>query len=100
MIIQMQIMLQQIQLTVKQKFYNLIFVIHRWYHCQNSSANTSSIKNCGSFTKSITGINETTIDDAKNSDLVKPMYNIIEYSSNYYEAVGRLWFYSKNETTN
>ena len=29
-----------------------------------------------------------------------PMYNLIEYSSNYSETTGSLWFYQKNETTN
>ena len=29
-----------------------------------------------------------------------PMYNLIEYSSNYSEITGSLWFYSKDETTN
>ena len=28
------------------------------------------------------------------------MYNLIEYSSNYSETIGSLWFYSKNEATN
>ena len=28
-----------------------------------------------------------------------PMYNLIEYSSNYSETTGRLWFYSKDEVT-
>ena len=28
-----------------------------------------------------------------------PMYNLIEYSSNYSETTGSLWFYSKNEAT-
>ena len=27
------------------------------------------------------------------------MYNLIEYSSNYSEATGSLWFYSKGEAT-
>ena len=26
-----------------------------------------------------------------------PMYNLIEYGSNYSEATGSLWFYSKDE---
>ena len=34
------------------------------------------------FTKCITKIDETTIDDAKYLDLVMPMYNLIECSSN------------------
>ena len=29
-----------------------------------------------------------------------PMYNLIEYKSNYSEATGSLWFYSKGERTN
>ena len=28
------------------------------------------------------------------------MYNLIEYSSNYSETTGSLWFYSKDEVTN
>ena len=28
------------------------------------------------------------------------MYNLIEYSSNYSEIIGSLWFYSKDEATN
>ena len=28
------------------------------------------------------------------------MYNLIEYSSNYSETTGTLWFYSKDEATN
>ena len=28
------------------------------------------------------------------------MYNLIEYSSNYSETTGSLWFYSKDEPTN
>ena len=32
--------------------------------------------------------------------LVIPMYNLIEYSSNYSDATGSLWFYSKDEATN
>ena len=40
-------------------------------------------KNCATFTKCITKINGKTIDDAENLDLVMPMFNLIEYSSNY-----------------
>ena len=52
------------------------------------------------FTKSITKIDGTTIDDADNLDLVMQMYNLIEYSSNYSETTGRLWFYLNDEATN
>ena len=44
-----------------------------------------SFKNCAPFTKCITKIDGTTIDDAEDLDLVMPMYNLIEYSSNYSE---------------
>ena len=52
------------------------------------------------FTKCIPKINETTLDDAEDFDLVMPMDNLIKYSSNYSETKGSLWFYSKDETTN
>ena len=59
-----------------------------------------AFKNCTPFTKFITKkTDETTIDDAENLDLVMPMYNLIEYSSNYSETTRSLWFYSKDETT-
>ena len=35
-------------------------------------------------------INETTIDDPENLDLVMPMYNLIEYSSSSSETTGSL----------
>ena len=44
-------------------------------------------------------INGTTTDHAEDLDLVMPMYNLIEYSSNYSETTGSLWFYSKDKAT-
>ena len=41
----------------------------------------------------------TTIHDAEDLDLVMPMPNLIEYSSNYFETTGSLWFCSKDEAT-
>ena len=41
-----------------------------------------------------------TIDDAEDLDLVMPIYNLLEFSSNYSEATGCLWFYAKVEATN
>ena len=41
-----------------------------------------ALKNCAPFTKCITKIDETTIDDVHNLDRVMPMHNLIEYSSN------------------
>ena len=45
-------------------------------------------------------IDGTTIDDAEDLDLAKAMYNVIEYSSNYSETTGSLWFYPKDKATN
>ena len=59
-----------------------------------------SSKSFTPFTKCITKIDGTTIDDVEDLDLVMPMYNLIEYSSNYSETTGSLWFYSKDEATN
>ena len=38
--------------------------------------------------------------DDEDSDLVMSMYNLIEYSSNYSEKIGILWFYFEDEATN
>ena len=60
-----------------------------------------AFKNCAPFTKCITKkIDEITIDDAEDLDLVMSKYNLIEYSSNYSQTTGSLGFYSKNEATN
>ena len=42
----------------------------------------------------------TTVDDTEYLDLVMPMYNLIEYSSNYSVTTGSSWVYSKDEATN
>ena len=60
----------------------------------------AAFKNCAPFIKCITKIDGTTIDDAIDLDLVMSMYNLLEYSSNYSDTTGSLWFYSKDEGTN
>ena len=44
-------------------------------------------------------IDGTTRYDAEDLDLVMPMYNLVEYSSNNPETTGSLWIYSKEEAT-
>ena len=39
-------------------------------------------KNCAPFTNCISEINNTQVDNAKDIDIVMPMYNLIEYSDN------------------
>ena len=53
-------------------------------------------KNCGPFTNCISEINNTQIDNAKDIDIVMPMYNLIEYSDNYAKTTGSLWQYCKD----
>ena len=56
-----------------------------------------AFKNCAPITKCITKIDETEIDDAEDLDLVLPLNNLLEYSSNYSDMTGSLYFYSKDE---
>ena len=53
-------------------------------------------KNCAPFTNCIGEINNTQIDNAKDIDIVMPMYNLIEYSDNYAKTTGSLWQYCKD----
>ena len=48
-------------------------------------------KNCAPFTKCISNINDTEIDNAQDIDIVMPMYNLIRYSNNYSKTSGSLW---------
>ena len=52
-------------------------------------------KNCAPFTNCRSEINNTQIDNAKDIDIVMPMYNLIEYSDNYARTSGSLWQYCK-----
>ena len=46
--------------------------------------------NCALFINCISEINNTQVDDAKNIDIVMPLYNLIEYSDNYAKTSGSL----------
>ena len=56
-----------------------------------------TFKNCAPFTKCISRINNTDIDNAQDIDIVMPMYNLIEYSDNYSKTSGGLWQYYKDD---
>ena len=56
-----------------------------------------TFKNCGPFTKCISRINNTDIDNAQDIDIVMSMYNLIKYSDNYSKTSGTLYQYYKNE---
>ena len=53
-------------------------------------------KNCAPFTNCISEINNTDLDNAKDIDIVMPMYNLIEYSDNYSKTSESLWQYTKD----
>ena len=56
-----------------------------------------TFKNCAPFTKCISGINNTDIDNAHDIDIVMSMYNLIEYSDNYSKTSRNLWQYYKDD---
>ena len=56
-----------------------------------------AFKNCAPFTNCISEINKTQVDNAKDIDIVMPMYNLIEYSDNYAKTTGSLWQYFRDE---
>ena len=56
-----------------------------------------TFKNCAPFTKCISRINNTDIDNDHDIDIVMPMYNLTEYSDNYSKTSGRLWKYYKDD---
>ena len=55
------------------------------------------LENCAPFIDCKSEINNTEIDNAKDIDIVMPMYNLIEYSDNYSKTSGSLWQYYKDE---
>ena len=59
-----------------------------------------AFKNCTTFTNCISEINNTQIYNAKDIDIVMPMYNLIEYRDNYAKTSGSLWKYYRDEPNN
>ena len=54
-------------------------------------------KNCAPFTKCISRINNTDIDNSQDIDIVMPMYNLIEHSDNFSKTSGSLCQYYKDD---
>ena len=54
-------------------------------------------KKCAPFIHYTSEINNTQVDNAKDIDIVIPMYNLIEYSDNYAKTSGSLWQYYRDE---
>ena len=55
-------------------------------------------KNYAPFINCKTEINNTEINNAKDIDIVMPMFNLTEYSDNYSTTSGNLRQYYRNET--
>ena len=80
--------------------YSDAYILVKWNITVNNTAaagaaanNTNKkviFKNCASLTKSISKINNTQIDNAEYTDIVMPMYNLIEYNDNYSKTSGSL----------
>ena len=56
-----------------------------------------TFKNCAPFTKCISRTNNADIENAHDTDIVLPMYNLTEYSDNYSKTSGSLWQYYNDD---
>ena len=68
--------------------------------CNNTNKKVL-FKNCAPYTDCISEINNTRVDNAKDIDVVMPMYILVEYSDNYfrfftrnYENIAILYFFN------
>ena len=59
-----------------------------------------TLENCAPLIKCINRINNTEIGNAKDIDIVIPMYNLIEYSDNYSKTSRTLFQYFKDDPNN
>ena len=63
---------------------------------ENNTNKKVILKIYAPFTNCISEINNTKMDEAKDIDIVMPMYNLIEYNDNYSKTSGSLWQYCKD----
>ena len=56
-----------------------------------------TFKNCPSFRKCRTEINEIVIDETEHINIAMPIYNLIEYSDNYSNTSGSSWQFKRDE---
>ena len=57
-----------------------------------------TFRNCAPFTNCISEINNTQIDNVKYTDVVMPLFDLIEYSNNYSKTLGSLSQYYRDES--
>ena len=53
-----------------------------------------TLKNNAPFINYISKINNVLIENAEDLDIVMPMYNLIDYSKNYFKKTGSQWNYT------
>ena len=56
-----------------------------------------TFKICAPFINYVSQINNIQVDNAKDIDIVMPMYNLIENNNNYAKTSGCLWQYYRDE---
>ena len=91
---------------MRQKLLNQVFIIFRCIYelvtrditATRGDENTNvAFKNCASFTRCVTHINDEYIDTAESIDIAISIYNLIEFSDNYSHTSGSLWQFKRNE---
>ena len=100
-------MIQKIKLFSIQKLksttcdYNDAFLLVRGNTkiAENATARIA-FKSSAPFTKCITKIDGTKIDETENIDLVMLMYDLFEYRLNYSNTAGSIQFYFKDDAAN
>ena len=70
-----------------KEIYQLIIL---WLQMLINTNEKVIFKNCAPFTDCISKINNTQIDNAKDIDMVIPIYNLIVQSDNYSKTSGSL----------
>ena len=85
--------------------YSDVYILVKGNISVNNTANAGAdanntnkkviFKKCAPFTKCISKIDNSQIDNAEYIDIIMPMYNLIEYSDNYSKTSGSLWQYCK-----
>ena len=62
----------------------------------NNAVTQVVFKNCAPFEKCRTEINEAFIDEVDFINITMPMYNLIEYSDNYFDISRSLWQFKRD----
>ena len=56
-----------------------------------------TFKNCAPFTACKSNITNVELDNCQDTDIIMPLYNLIEYSDNYAKTSESLWQYYRDE---